>query len=95
MPNPNFPVHPIIYVRGFAMARGESDDPTADSFCGFNPSSTVCRAVPDHDRSPRKYVFEWPVVRLSSDFDNRDVYEDGYDRLDRSVPVEVESLKVS
>lgn len=73
---------PILYVRGFAMSRGEIDDTTADPFCGFNLGSTVYRAVPDKDRAPRKYVFESPVVRLASDFGYRDVYEDGYDLLD-------------
>jgi hypothetical protein len=82
MPNPNSPFHPIIYVRGFAMSRGEIDDTTADPFCGFNLGSTVYRAVPDRERPPRKYVFESPVIRLGSDFGYRDVYEDGYDILD-------------
>ena len=82
MPNPNSPFHPILYVRGFAMSRGEIDDTTADPFCGFNLGSTVYRAVPDRERAPRKYVFESPVIRLGSDFGYRDVYEDGYDLLD-------------
>ncbi len=79
-PDPRF--CPIVYVRGFAMSRGEIDDTTADPFCGFNLGSTVYRAVPDRNRPPRKYVFESPVVRLASDFGYRDVYEDGYDLLD-------------
>ena len=82
MPNPNSPFHPILYVRGFAMSRGEIDDTSADPFCGFNLGSTVYRAVPDRERAPRKYVFESPVIRLGSDFGYRDVYEDGYDLLD-------------
>jgi len=82
MANPTAPFHPIIYVRGFAMTRGEIDETTADPFCGFNLGSTVYRAVPDRDRKPRKYVFESPVIRLGSDFGYRDVYEDGYDLLD-------------
>jgi len=82
MANSHAPYHPIIYVRGFAMNRGEIDDTTADPFCGFNLGSTVYRAVPDKKRPPRKYVFESPVIRLGSDFDYRDVYEDGYDLLD-------------
>ncbi|MDO8348707.1 MAG: hypothetical protein Q7T30_00605 [Planctomycetota bacterium] len=82
MPSPHAPFHPIIYVRGFAMSRGEIDDTTADPFCGFNLGSTVYRAVPDKKRPPRKYVFESPVIRLGSDYDYRDVYEDGYDLLD-------------
>ena len=73
------PYFPIIYVRGYAMSRGEIDDTTADPFCGFNLGSTVFRAVPDKEKKPRKYIFESPVVRLGSDFGYSDVYEDGYD----------------
>lgn len=79
MANPHAPFHPIVYVRGFAMGRGEIDGTAADPFCGFNLGSTVYRAVPDRERAPRKFVFESPVVRLLSDFDYRDVYEEGYD----------------
>lgn len=82
MTNPNAPFHPIIYVRGYAMTPAEIDETSADPFCGFNLGSTVYRAVPDKTRQPRKYIFESPVVRLASDFDYRDVYENGYDILD-------------
>jgi len=73
---------PIIYVRGFAATQGEMDQTTADPFNGFNLGSTVYRAVPDKKASPRKYVFESPVVRLMSGFGYKDVYEDGSDILD-------------
>lgn len=82
MPNPNSPFHPIIYVRGYAMTPTEIDATTADPFCGFNLGSTVFRAVPDKTRQPRKYIFQSPVVRLSSDFKYENVYQDGYDILD-------------
>ncbi len=82
MVSPQTPFHPIIYVRGFAMSRGEIDETTADPFCGFNLGSTVYRAVPERSRPPRKFVFESPVIRLGSDFGYQDVYEDGYDLLD-------------
>ena len=82
MPNRNTPFYPIIYVRGYAMTPAEIDETSADPFCGFNLGSTVYRAVPDKTRQPRKYIFESPVVRLASDFNYRDVYEDGYDILD-------------
>ena len=82
MPKVKAPYYPIIYVRGFAMTRGEIDETTADPFCGFNLGSTVFRAVPDARRKPRKYVFESPVVRLASQHGYRDVYEDGYDIVD-------------
>ncbi|UUZ70078.1 hypothetical protein LP416_13305 [Polaromonas sp. P2-4] len=82
MQNPSTPFHPIIYVRGYAMTPAEIDETSADPFCGFNLGSTVYRAVPDKKRPPRRYIFESPVVRLASDFNYRDVYEDGYDILD-------------
>jgi len=73
---------PIIYVRGFAMSQGEIDETTADPFCGFNIGSTVFRATPDKQKQPRKFIFESPLVRLSSDFGYTDVYEDGQDVMD-------------
>jgi hypothetical protein len=73
---------PIIYVRGYAMTRGEIDETTADPFCGFNLGSTVIRAAPDPKVPPRKFIFESPLVRLQSDFGYGDVYEDGVDIVD-------------
>ena len=70
---------PIIYVRGYAMSRGEIDETTADPFCGFNLGSTVMRARPDKKEPPKKFIFESPVVRLQSDFGYGDIYEDGVD----------------
>jgi hypothetical protein len=75
-------LHPIIYVRGYAMTRGEIDSTSADPFCGFNLGSTVFRATPDRAKPPRKYIFESPVVRLASDFGYGDVYADGLDIMD-------------
>ena len=82
MPNKNTPFHPIIYVRGYAMTPTEIDETSADPFCGFNLGSTVYRAVPEIKRQPRRFIFESPLIRLSSDFKYQDVYEDGYDILD-------------
>jgi len=82
MPSSHAPFHPIIYVRGYAMSRGEIDETTADPFCGFNLGSTMYRAVPNKTERPRKYVFESPVVRLASEYGYQDVYEDGYDIVD-------------
>lgn len=82
MPNANSPFHPIIYVRGYAMTRGEQDDTTADPFCGFNLGSTVYRATPDKDKPAKKFIFESPVLRLASDFGYADVFEDGFDIMD-------------
>lgn len=82
MPTPQAPFYPIIYVRGFAMSQGEQDDTTADPFCGFNLGSTVYRATPDKDKPARKFIFESPVLRLTTDFGYTDVYDDGLDILD-------------
>jgi len=73
---------PIIYVRGYAMSRSEIDETTADPFCGFNLGSTIQRATPDPKRPPKKFVFESPVVRLSSDYGYGDVFSDGLDIID-------------
>jgi len=82
MPPTHAPFHPIIYVRGYAMSRGEIDDTTADPFCGFNLGSTVYRATPDKKQPAKKHVFESPVVRLGSDFGYADVFVDGLDISD-------------
>ena len=75
-------MYPIIYVRGYAMSEGERDETTADPFCGFNFGSTVYRATVDKAAPARKFVFESPVVRLSSDFGYRHVYQNGLDIVD-------------
>lgn len=75
-------MYPIIYVRGYAMTQAERDDTTADPFCGFNVGSTVYRATVKKDAPARKFVFESPVVRLSSDYGYRHVYQNGLDIID-------------
>ncbi len=77
------------------MTPSEIDDTTADPFCGFNLGSMVYRAVPDKSRQPRKYIFESPVVRLASDFQYQDVYEDGYDILDPEWEMDTDNKLVS
>lgn len=74
-------LHPIIYVRGYAMTKGKIDDTTADPFCGFNIGSTVFRATPDRTRPPRKFIFNSPVLRLESE-GYTDVFTDGLDIMD-------------
>ena len=95
MANKNSPFHPIIYVRGYAMMPKEIDETTADPFCGFNLGSTVYRAVPDINRQPRKYIFQSPVIRLASEFEYQDVYEDGYDILDPEWAADVDNKLAS
>jgi hypothetical protein len=75
-------LHPIIYVRGYAMTRSEIDNTSADPFCGFNLGSTVFRATTDRTKPPRKYIFESPLVRLASDFGYSDVFTNGHDIMD-------------
>jgi hypothetical protein len=77
-------LHPIVYVRGYAMSRGEIDETTADPFCGFNVGSTVFRATASRTGPPRKYVFASPVVRLTSDpnLGYSDVFTSGHDIMD-------------
>ncbi len=76
------PYYPIIYVRGYAMSEGERDETAADPFCGFNAGSTVYRASIDKRAPPKRFIFESPVLRLGSDFDYTDVYEQGADIMD-------------
>ncbi len=76
------PYYPIIYVRGYAMTEGERDETAADPFCGFNLGSTVYRATVDKNAPARRFIFESPVLRLGSDFDYSDVYEQGADIMD-------------
>lgn len=85
MPDPQrwrAPYYPIIYVRGFAMTQKEQDETAADPFCGFNTGSAVYRATPDKNKPAKKFIFESPVLRLISDFDYTDVYDNGLDVLD-------------
>lgn len=73
---------PIIYVRGYAMTKGEIDETTADPFCGFNLGSTVYRATSNRKAPPKKLIFESPVVRLGIDFQYNCVFNNGYDIVD-------------
>lgn len=75
-------LHPLVYVRGYAMSEVERDETSADPFCGFNLGSTVYRASYDKKKKADKFIFESPVVRLISDFGYADVYESGLDIMD-------------
>lgn len=75
------PMWPIIYVRGYAMTRGEIDETTADPFCGFNLGSTVYRATSDKNRA-KKFVFESPLVRIGREYGYTSVYNNGLDIVD-------------
>jgi len=72
-------IHPIIYVRGYAMTQGEIEDTVADPYMGFNLGS--CKVRQMWDGKVRKYFFESPLVRLLKQFGYADVYEEGSDRV--------------
>jgi hypothetical protein len=69
--------HPIIYVRGFAATQGEIEETVADPYMGFNLGSTKARQIWTGEL--KKFFFESPLVRLHTDHEYRDVYEDGED----------------
>jgi hypothetical protein len=72
-------IHPIIYVRGYAMTQGEIDDTVADPYMGFNIGSCKVRQLWNGD--VKKYFFESPLVRLLKQFRYTDVYHEGADRV--------------
>jgi hypothetical protein len=72
-------IHPIIYVRGYAMTQAEIEDTVADPFMGFNLGSCKVRQL--WDRRVKKYFFESPLVRLMKDYGYDDVYEEGIDQV--------------
>ncbi len=82
MPDRNARFLPIVYVRGYAMTGEEQDETAADPFCGFNLGSTVFRATPDKTKPAKKFIFESPVLRLTSDYRYADVYRNGLDIMD-------------
>lgn len=72
-------IHPIIYVRGYAMTQNEIEDTVADPYMGFNLGSCKVRQL--WDGKVKKYFFESPLVRLLKQFGYDDVYEEGSDRV--------------
>jgi len=72
-------IHPIIYVRGYAMTQSEIEDTVADPYMGFNLGSSKLRQM--WDGKVKKYFFESPLLRLLKQFRYMDVYEDGLDRV--------------
>lgn len=72
-------VHPIIYVRGYAMTQGEIEDTVADPYMGLNIGSCKVRQL--WDGRVKKFFFESPLVRLMKEYHYDDVYEDGIDQV--------------
>lgn len=64
------------------MTTSERNDAALDPFCGFNVGSTVYRATPEKKARADKFVFESPLLRLVTDFQYRQVYQDGSDISD-------------
>lgn len=68
-------IHPIIYVRGYAMTTAEIADTTATPYMGFNAGSTKIRQGWQGDVV--RHIFESPLIRLMKEYGYRDVYLDG------------------
>ena len=69
------PFYPIIYVRGFAMTRGEIEATTSTPYMGFNQGATKVRQHWD-GKVTRRY-FESPLIRLMKDYGYEDFYLEG------------------
>jgi hypothetical protein len=85
-------IHPIIYVRGYAMSQTEIEDTVADPYMGFNLGS--CKVRQMWDGKVKKYFFESPLVRLLKQFGYKDVYEEGADRVVGGPEVDAERTTV-
>ena len=72
-------VHPIIYVRGYAMTQGEIEDTVADPYMGFNIGSCKTRQL--WNGKIKKFFFESPLVRLMKEYGYDDVYDEGLDQV--------------
>jgi hypothetical protein len=70
-------IHPIIYVRGYAMTQTDIEDTVADPYMGFNIGSCKVRQL--WTGAVKKYFFESPLVRLVKEFGYSDVYHEGAD----------------
>ncbi len=77
------PFHPIIYLRGFAMTRGEIEATTGTPYMGFNLGSTKIRQ--EWDREVTRHIFESPLIRLMKEFGYSDTYRDGAE-IDDPIP---------
>jgi hypothetical protein len=72
-------IHPIIYVRGYAMTETEIEDTVADPYMGFNLGSCKVREL--WNGKIKKFFFESPLVRLMKDYRYGDVYNEGVDQV--------------
>lgn len=83
MPNQHHPMHPIIYVRGFAATQNEIEDAVADPYMGFNLGSTKTRTI--WTGEVKRFFFESPLVRLMAEEDYDDVFVDGEDLMSPEI----------
>jgi hypothetical protein len=72
-------IHPLIYVRGYAMTQQEIEDAVADPYMGFNLGSSKVRQL--WDGTVKKFYFESPLVRLMKEYGYDDVYDEGIDQV--------------
>jgi hypothetical protein len=72
-------IHPVIYVRGYAMTETEIEDTVADPYMGFNLGSCKVREL--WNGTIKKFFFESPLVRLMKDYGYGDVYNEGVDQV--------------
>lgn len=85
-------IHPIIYVRGYAMTQDEIENTVADPYMGFNIGSCKMRQL--WDGKVKKYFFESPLVRLLKNYGYDDVYEEGLDRVADASSLDPAEAKV-
>ena len=85
-------IHPIIYVRGYAMSQDEIENTVADPYMGFNIGSSKMRQL--WDGKVKKYFFESPLVRLLKTYKYDDVYEEGLDRVADAASLDPAEAKV-
>jgi hypothetical protein len=90
-------IHPIIYVRGYAMTQTEIEETVTDPYMGFNVGSCKVRQL--WDGQVKKYYFESPLVRLIKEpYGYDDVYVDGVDtvndQLNTGEPVGYRSIVI-
>ena len=69
------PFYPIIFIRGYAMGRGDIESAVDVPYMGFSEGSTKLRDVED-DGEPIQFFFESPLVRLLKEWGYTDCYRE-------------------
>jgi hypothetical protein len=81
MPTIEQPFYPIIYVRGYAMTKGEIDSTVSTPYMGFNLGATKLRQ--NWKGKAIRHIFESPLVRLMKEYEYQDIYSDGRETKDK------------